>query len=74
MALVHHHEDFVLFVGIDSETDHLPVDIERTNWSAEALERKDKEIADAEAFYQTDVTAACKKLIEQFTIWTNFKV
>jgi hypothetical protein len=29
------------FVAISSETDHLPADYERQNWSDEALERKD---------------------------------
>src|SRR3989442_14359509 len=47
-------EDFLTFVGIDSETDHLPVDVERKNWSVEALQRKDEEIAKAEAFYRED--------------------
>lgn len=61
-------EDFILFVGVDSETDHLPVNFERRNWSQEALKRKDAEIAEAEAFYKDDVMAACKKLIERFTI------
>ena|SRR5688572_16507596 len=64
----YHHEDFITFLGVDSETDHLPVDIERKNWSAEALERKDEEIAEAEAFYRNDVISACRKLIERFAI------
>jgi hypothetical protein len=59
-------EDFVTIVAIDSETDHLPVDSERHNWSVEALERKDEEIAKAEALYKDDVFAACRKLIERF--------
>ena len=63
-----HHEDFNTFRGVDSETDHLPVDTERKNWSAEALKRKDEEIAEAEAIYKKDVTAACWKLIERFAI------
>jgi Protein of unknown function (DUF2489) len=69
-----HDEDFIMFVAVDSETDHLPVDKERHNWSAEALERKDAEIAEAEAFYKNNVIAACRKLIERFVIWNNFKV
>ncbi len=59
-------DDFLTFVAIDSETDNLPVDSERQNWSVGALERKDKEIAKAEAFYKDDVFAACRKLIERF--------
>jgi hypothetical protein len=69
-----HHEDFITFRGVDSETDHLPVDIERKNWSAEALKRKDEEIAEAEALYKNDVIAACRKLIERFAIYNKFEV
>lgn len=59
-------EDFVPLDAIDSETDDLPVDNERLNWSADALERKDKEIAKAEALYKDDAFAACRKLIDRF--------
>src|SRR5687768_16374347 len=59
--LVSHDEDFLTFVAIDYKTNHLPVDSERGNWSDEALERKDKEIANAEALYKDDVLAACRK-------------
>jgi Protein of unknown function (DUF2489) len=68
-----HDEDFSMLDAVDSETDHLPVDIERKNWSAEALKRKDVEIAETEAFYKNDVIAACRKLIERFTIWNTSK-
>jgi hypothetical protein len=61
-----HDEDFLTFVAVDSETDHLPVDAERHNWSVDALERKDEEIAKAEAQYKDDVFAACRKIIERF--------
>lgn len=61
-----HDEDFLLFVAIDSETDHLPVDWERRNWSDEALSIKDREICEAEAFYKEDAFTACRKLIERF--------
>lgn len=60
--------DFITFAGVDSETDHLPVDAERANWSAEALERKDAEIAQAQKLYQEDVFLACRKLIERFRL------
>ena len=64
----HRDEDFIPFVGIDSETDHLPVDRERENWSDEALARKDKQIADSEAHHKTSAFAACRKLIERFDV------
>jgi len=69
-----HDEDFITFDAVDTETDHLPVNIERRNWSAEALVQKDAEIAKAEALYKDHVVAACKKLIERFVIWNNLKV
>ncbi|HWS99331.1 MAG TPA: hypothetical protein VN256_03590 [Pyrinomonadaceae bacterium] len=59
-------EDFIAFIAINSETDHLPVDYERKNWSDEGLKRKDEEIAKAEAFHQEDAFEACRKLIERF--------
>ncbi|MDX6692660.1 MAG: hypothetical protein QOF02_263 [Blastocatellia bacterium] len=61
-----HDEDFITFVAINSETDHLPVDDERRNWSDEALERKDEEIAKAESGYREMACAACRKLIARF--------
>lgn len=67
------HEDFTTFDAVDSETDDLPVDTERRNWSEEALKRKDVEIAEAEAIYKSDVIAACRKLIEQFAIYNKLE-
>lgn len=55
-----------MFDAVTSETDHLPVDSERANWSTEALQRKDQEIGEVESFYQDDVFAACRKLLEKF--------
>ena len=69
-----HDEDFIMFDAVDSETDHLPVDTERRNWDAEALKRKDAEIAEAETFYKNDVIAACRKLIERFAIYNKFEI
>ena len=63
-----HDPDFITFVAVDSETDHLPVDSERANWSTEALARKDTEIAQAEKLYEEDVFLACRKLIERFRL------
>ena len=62
------HEDFLTFDAIDTETDHLPVDKERKNWSTEALKRKDEEISEAEDLYKNNAIAACKKLVERFRV------
>lgn len=58
--------DFIPFIAINSQTDHLPIDYERKNWSVEALQRKDKEIEKAEAAHQDDALAACRILIARF--------
>lgn len=63
-----HDEDFLPFVAIDSETDHLPVDWERGNWSEEALKRKDVEISEYEAAAKQDVFTACRNLISRFDL------
>lgn len=63
-----HDEDFMVFVAIDSETDHLPVDWERRNWGVEALKRKDEEIAEAEASYKDRAFLACRNLIGRFDL------
>jgi len=37
-------EEFIVFRGISSETDHLPIGEMRKNWSKEALEKHEAEI------------------------------
>ncbi len=59
-------EDLMIFLAIGSETDHLPVDWERKNWSEAALAEKDKEIKEVETFYRKDAEAACRILIARF--------
>lgn len=61
-------EAFETFDAIDSETEHLPVDIERRNWGALALKTKDKEIAECEARYKKDAFIACKKILERLNL------
>jgi Protein of unknown function (DUF2489) len=58
--------DFRTFVGIDSETDDLPIGDTRRHWAADALQKKDAEIAAAEAFYRDAALAACKRLVARF--------
>ena len=59
--------DFMTFVAVDSETDHLPVDDERRNWSDDALTRKDAEISEAEDFHRQEVFRACRQVIARFS-------
>jgi hypothetical protein len=53
----------LVFVGIDSETDALPVGSERAYWNAEALARKDVEIRAAEHHWREEGVAAATQLI-----------
>jgi len=58
--------DLLLFVGIDSDTDHLPLGDVGVHWAPEALARKDLEIAQAEAFYRDRVFEVCSRLVARF--------
>jgi len=55
-------EDFLTFVGVDSESHHLPVGNVRTHWQPEALEKKDEEIAALEEFYRKNVVEAAARI------------
>jgi DNA-directed RNA polymerase subunit RPC12/RpoP len=56
-------EALLTFVGIDSETDALPIGAERKQWDPEALQRKDREIKDAEQFYRDSAIKAATELV-----------
>jgi hypothetical protein len=58
--------DVLLFVGVDSETDHLPIGAGREHWAADALAAKDAEIARAEAFYRKRVLEVCPRLVARY--------
>ncbi|MBI5633633.1 MAG: hypothetical protein HZA15_09170 [Nitrospirae bacterium] len=59
-------QDFILFVAIDSETDHLPSNELRANCSESWLKKCDKEIKESEEFYRDQMNEACCKLIKRF--------
>jgi hypothetical protein len=58
--------DFLMFVAIESETDHLPVGQEREMWAPESLARKDLEISRAESYAREDAVEACRNLVRRF--------
>jgi hypothetical protein len=58
--------DFVIFGGIASETDHLPLGEVRTRWSSTALAKADEEIARIIAANQTKVFSACTNVVARF--------
>lgn len=57
-------ENILTLVGIDSETDHLPIgNKERDLWNVEALKQKDKEIKEYEKWARDFGTEACKNIV-----------
>jgi hypothetical protein len=55
-------EDRRLIIGIESETDDLPVGEVRKLWAPHALELKDAEIARCEELYRSRFLGACKRI------------
>jgi len=56
-------EVLLIFAGIDSETDTLPIGPVRKEWNPEVLQRRDREIEDAERFYRDSAIKAATELI-----------
>ena len=63
--------NFLPFVGIDSETDHLPIGEVRQHWAADALATKDAELGDAEPQYREMALSGCHRLVERFSASTH---
>jgi hypothetical protein len=57
---------FTFFVGLDSETDHLPIGDVRQHWNVEALREKDAEIVRVETFYRERAVEICRRLIQKY--------
>src|SRR5216684_7057641 len=51
-----------LIIGIESETDHLPIGEVRKLWAPDGLQRKEPEIACAEALWKTEFLDAGKRI------------
>jgi hypothetical protein len=56
-------EILLTFAGIDSETDAHPIGRVRKEWNRDALEQKDREIAEAERFYRDSAMSAAAELV-----------
>ena len=56
-------EDRKFIIGIESETDHLPVGEVRKLWASSALKEKDVEIARAEELYRVDFLETCRRIV-----------
>lgn len=63
---IDHDPDFLPFVAIDSETDHLPLGDVRQHWAPAALASLDQELQAAEAFHRDRAFAGCERLLLRF--------
>lgn len=61
-----HDPDLMFFVGVDSETDHLPVGDARSHWDAQALKQKDEEMRSFEATFREEALRACQRLVQKY--------
>jgi hypothetical protein len=61
------NEDFVIFIVVSSDTDHLPTEETSKYWDQEILKEKKKEIDYIENYYKDDVFKACKSIIDRFS-------
>ena len=61
-----HEADFIFFVGVDSETDHLPVGGVRSRWSSDALKAKDEELQIYETSVRDKAFRVCQSLIQRY--------
>ena len=66
-----HDPDFTPFVGIDSETDHLPIGEVRELWAPEALVRLTPEIQATEDHWRQWAFTAAQRLIDRFRATSN---
>ena len=57
-------EDRKFIIGVESETDHLPVGEVRKLWAPYALKEKDVEIARAEELYRADLLETCRRIVD----------
>jgi hypothetical protein len=56
-------DDILVFIGIDSETDHLPVGDVRRHWNEGALKTKDEELQRYETHVKERAFRACENFI-----------
>jgi len=66
VGVAQNDEDFMIIVGVDDETDALPVGEVRELWATEALQRLDPEIEAATEWAKQFASAACVSLVARF--------
>jgi hypothetical protein len=59
--------DIKFLIGLNSETDQLPIGEVRKHWNPEALKEKDSELATCEAKFRERAFEVCRRLIEKYS-------
>lgn len=59
--------DFMVFVGVDSDTDDFPLGLVRELWDKSALEKLQPQIDEAEDWAKNHAETACVKLVARFS-------
>jgi len=60
-------EDFIIFIEVCSETDHIPYGKARENCSSKWLEQCDNELSEIKTYYRNKIENSCKSVIERFS-------
>jgi hypothetical protein len=58
-------EDVKVFIGIDSQSDHLPLGLVRRHWNEEVLKIKDEELKRFELSVKDRAFRACESFIKK---------
>ena len=66
--------DFLVLAALDSETDDLPVGVDRKLWEASALAERDAIVSQIEADAKQSVEAACRNILRRFVAGALFLV
>jgi len=56
----------MVFVAIESETDHLPLGPVRQYWAKDSLTKKDDEIHAVDLFYREQALTAAQNIIHKY--------
>jgi len=61
-------DDFIPFIGIASEIDHLPIGSSRKHWAESALEKHETEIQECIKWAKETSIKECKSIVSRFKI------
>lgn len=61
-------KELLFFIGVESDTDHLPRADTRKNWSPETLVEAEKEKERIANFYRESVLSECRHVIARFSV------